>query len=87
MEMLNPLEKLTLLEEKILALVEALRSEKSINAKLLEEKKELVMKIENIEKSLLKGTKNIEDLNQERLLTKMVVDELISSIDKIIEVE
>lgn len=87
MDTLNPMEKLSLLEKKILSLIEALRVQKDLNVKLMDEKKELVERIEKIENSLLNGTKNIEDLNQERVLTKMVVDELISSIDKLVEVK
>lgn len=87
MEQLNPLEKLNLLEKKILSLVELVKSEKALSAKLAEEKLNLATKLEIVENSLLKGTQNIEELNQERLLTKMVVDELINSIDKVVEQE
>lgn len=87
METLNPLEKLNLLERKIASLVEMLKVEKELAAKLAEEKAQLMARLELVENSLLKGTQNIEELHQERTLTKMVVDELISSIDRLVEQE
>lgn len=87
MESMNPIEKLNLLEQKIALLVGALKAQKELNLKLTEEKLELLNKFEMLENSLLKGTQSIEELNQERILTKMVVDDLISSIDKLVEGE
>ena len=87
MEPLNPLEKLNLLEKKIASLVELLKAEKEFSARLTEEKNQLAARLDIVETSLLKGTQNIEELNQERVLTKMVVDELINSIDKLVERE
>lgn len=83
----NPIEKLNLLERKIVSLIELLKAEKELNSKLTQEKEELAAQLSALENSLLKGTKSIEELNQERVLTKMVVDELISSIDRLVEVE
>lgn len=87
MEPVNPLEKLNLLEKKIASLVEMLKAEKEVNARLAEEKTQLASRLDIVETSLLKGSQNIEELNQERVLTKMVVDELINSIDKLVERE
>ncbi len=84
MEPLNPLEKLNILEKKITSLVELLRAEKELSAKLAEEKNlladeknNLLARLEAVESSLLKGSQNIE-------LTKMVVDELIKNIDQLV---
>lgn len=87
MESVNPIERLNLLEQKIAFLIDALKSQKELNLKLSEERLELLNKFEMLENSLLKGTQSIEELNQERILTKMVVDDLISSIDKLVEGE
>lgn len=87
MESPNPIEMLNVLEKKILSLVEVLKAEREITAKVTEEKDQLAARLEMLENSLLKGTQNIEELNQERVLTKMVVDELITSIDKLVENE
>jgi hypothetical protein len=85
MEPLNSLEKLSLLEKKIAALVELIKTKEEHNtklvehnSKLLEEKLQLATRLEQVENSLLKGTQNIEELN-------MVVDEFISSIDRNID--
>ncbi|MBA3953972.1 hypothetical protein H0X48_01435 [Candidatus Dependentiae bacterium] len=87
MESLNPLEKLNLLEKKIASLVELLKTERELNSRISEEKAQLAARLEIVETSLLKGTQSIEELNQERVLTKMVVDELICSIDRLVEHE
>ncbi len=87
MEQLNPLDKLNVLEKKIASLIEIVKTEKEHSAQLAQEKIQLVAQLEMLENSLFKGTQNIEELNQERVLTKMVVDELITSIDKLVEQE
>lgn len=87
MEIVNPLEKLNLLEKKITTLIEILKAEREKNAKLTKKNEELETRLESVENSLLKGTQNLEEISQERVLTKMVVDELISSIDRLVEVE
>ncbi len=38
-----------------------------------------------MESSLLKETKSIEELSRERVLTKQMVDELIQTIDELVE--
>jgi hypothetical protein len=87
MESLNSMEKLSLLEKKIMHVCEVIKAEKALNAQLMQEKNELLGKLEQLETSLLKGAQNIEELNQEKVLTKLVVDELICSIDKLVEQE
>lgn len=87
MEPVNPLEKLNILEKKVAHLIELLKAEREQNTKLTKENEDLKAKLESVENSLLKGTQNLEEVNQERMLTKMVVDELISSIDRSVNVE
>ncbi len=87
MENINPIEKLNTLESKINSLIEVLKSERIKNIQLTKENEELILRLESVENSLLKGTQNLEEVQQERALTKMVVDELINSIDQLVEVK
>lgn len=77
----------SILENKINALIDCLKAEKEKNAKLVQEKQELMSRLEAVETSLLKGSKNLEELSQERALTKMVVEELVLNIEKNFVVE
>lgn len=79
MESQNSFDKLGILEEKVNNILESLRIEKEINLKLQKEKEELIAQ-------LSKESKNIDQLNQERFLTRDIVDELIKNIDNIVEV-
>jgi len=85
MESVNSMEKLGLLEKKIVQLCELIKTERANTAQLVQEKNELLLKLEQLETSLLKGAQNLDELNQERVLTKLVVDELICNIDKLVE--
>ncbi len=85
MESVNPLEKLNVLEKKVASLIELIKAEKATNALLMEENEALSGRLGALENSLLKESKSIEELNQERAMTRMMVDELISSIDKLVE--
>lgn len=92
MEVVNQLENLNILENKVKRLLDLYKSKDEQIAKLqadcnilLAEKTELAASLEKLETSVLKGCENKEELNQERLLTKSIVDELINSIDKIVE--
>lgn len=82
---LQSLETLNHLEKKINLLIEMVKNEKSINQRLAEENRQLVARLESMENSLLKESKTMEELSQERQLTKMAVDELIQSIDRLVE--
>lgn len=58
------------------------------NAKLLEENAQLVEKAETFEKETIKGCGQIDELNQERVLTKLAVDDLLERlkvIDTLVE--
>ncbi len=85
MESVNPLEKLNVLEKKVASLIELIKAEKAANTLLMEENEALSGRLEALENSLLKESKSIEELNQERAMTRMMVDDLISSIDKLVE--
>ena len=58
---------------------------KAENAKLVEENTQLSTKAEVLEMEALKGTGQIDELNQEKTLTKMAVDDLLERL-KIIDV-
>jgi chromosome segregation ATPase len=90
MESLNksvdkPVEQLNLLEQKLAHLIDILNTLRQENKSLNKENIELKERVEQLEHSMLKGTKDMEELNQEREMTKMVVDDLIKSIDTLVE--
>ncbi len=61
---------------------------KTENARLAEESAQLVAKIGTLERESLKGNDQINELNQEKTVTKMAVDDLLERlkvIDSIIE--
>lgn len=86
------MESLNILEQKVIAILELVKAKDerilelmSENESIMMEKQQLAESLELLENSLLKGSQNIEEFHQERELTKMVVDGLINSIDKIVE--
>ena len=79
------MEALSLLEKKLTALVEVMHELKMEKARLAEENLQLQAKLEMLEDSLLTDNESIDKLNQERALTKTVVDDLIRSIDLLVE--
>lgn len=60
---------------------------KKDKARLIEENAQLLMKLEMLENSLLADTERLEKLDQEKVVTKNVVDDLIRSIDLLVEDE
>ena len=61
---------------------------KAENAKLAEENMQLVAKAGDLEKKALEGNDQIDELNQEKALTKLAVDDLLDrlkSIDSLVE--
>ena len=60
---------------------------KADNAKFAEDNAQLAAQLKGIEESVLKENKQIKELNQERSITKAVVDDLINSIDILVEHE
>jgi predicted nuclease with TOPRIM domain len=56
-------------------------------AQLAAENARLVEKLELIETSIMSSNERADELDQERALTKMVVDDLIESINTIVPIE
>lgn len=78
------LESMHLLESKVSTLIAIIKHEKAYSAQLLDEKNALESKLAALENSLLKESRSIVELNQEREMTKLVVEELIASIDTLV---
>lgn len=76
---------LTLLEEKVVMLVNTVKSLKQENAALKDKNSSLQDQLKALEGSLVSETKDLEELSQEKILTKMAVDDLLKSIDDLID--
>jgi hypothetical protein len=76
---------LTLLEEKVIRLVDMVKSLKLSNQSLQEENQMLKHQLMKTETSLVAETKDLEELSQEKMMTKMIVDDLIRSIDSLVD--
>ena len=81
----QPLERLQVLEKKIAHIIDLLHAERERSQQLFDEKNALSAKLELLESSLSQETKSTEELSQERALTKQMVDELIQTIDQLVE--
>lgn len=75
---------MTLLEEKIGKLVSCIQKIQLEKTALESENKELKKNMAALESVILKETKSIEALHEEKEMTKMVVDSLIKSIDSLV---
>lgn len=60
---------------------------KAENAKLAEGNAQLTFQLNTIESSILKETGHVLELTEERSITRLVLDDLIKSIDLIVENE
>jgi len=60
---------------------------KAENAKLAEGNAQLTFQLNTIESSILKETGHVQELTEERSMTRLVLDDLIKSIDLIVENE
>jgi cell division protein FtsB len=60
---------------------------KAENEKLAEGNAQLTFHLNAVEKSILKETGHVQELTEERSLTRLVLDDLIKSIDSIVENE
>ncbi len=78
---------LTTLEGKILHMVEMIQAHKSEIVSLKEKNKDLQNQIKALESSLVSETRDLEELSQEKMMTKAFVDNLLHSIDSLIEVK
>lgn len=78
---------LSLLEEKVVRLIEMVKSLKDENLTLKQKNKDLQSQLRAVEGSLVSETKDLEELSQEKMVAKMVVDNLLHSIDALIEIK
>lgn len=78
---------LTALEERVFVMIEMIKTLKSEIVSLKEKNKDLQGQIKVLESSLVSETKDLEELSQEKIMAKMVVDNLLHSIDSLIEVK
>lgn len=76
---------LTLLEEKVIRLVDMIKSLKQANQSLSEENQMLKHQLMKTESSLVAETKDLEELSQEKTMAKMLIDDLIKSIDSLVD--
>ncbi len=76
---------LTLLEEKVVMLVNTVKKLKLENDALKEQNKSYQDQLKALEYSLVSETKDLEELSQEKIMTKMAVDDLLKSIDELID--
>jgi hypothetical protein len=60
---------------------------KAENDRLSECNAQLVFQLDSVEKSILKETNNVQELSTERSITRSALDDLIKSIDSIVENE
>ncbi|MDR3645936.1 MAG: cell division protein ZapB [Candidatus Babeliales bacterium] len=75
---------LSSLEKKVMDLLDSSKKLRSENIELAEKNQLLHEKIDALEMSMLKEK---DDLDQEKEITKMVVDGLLKSIDSLVESE
>jgi len=80
-------ETLSVLEKKVVSLIEIIKQLKAENARLVEENSQLADKITMMQTVAADEAKRAEEFDQEKALTKMVVDDLIKNIDSLIEGE
>lgn len=73
------------LEEKLICLAELVKELKTENAKLAEENAQLSAQLIMLQNALKDDTQRIDELNEEKKLTRLVVDDLIKSIDSLVE--
>jgi hypothetical protein len=80
-------ETLSILEKKVVSLIDIIKQLKAENARLVEENAQLVSKITFLQGAVHEDAKRVEELDQEKALAKMVVDDLIKNIDSLVEGE
>ncbi len=81
------METLSVLEKKVVSLIEIIKQLKAENTRLVEENAQLADKITMMQISAADDAKRAEEFDQEKALTKTVVDALIKNIDSLIEGE
>lgn len=78
---------LSLLEEKVVHLIDMIKILKDENTSLKNKNKEMLNQLRALEGSLVAETKDLEELSQEKMMAKLVVDNLLHSIDALIEIK
>ena len=73
------------LEEKLICLAELVKELKTENAKFAEENAQLTAQLVMLQNALKDDTRRLDELKQEKELTRVVVDDLIKSIDSLVE--
>jgi len=76
---------LALLEEKVIRLVDMVISLKQSNQALKEDNQMLKSQLMKTESSLVAETKDLEELSQEKMMARTIVDDLINSIDSLVD--
>ena len=76
--------KVTLQKENLILQEEIQFMQKEVQ-ELQEENQMLKHQLMRAENSLVSETKDLEELSQEKMMTKMIVDDLIRSIDSLVE--
>jgi hypothetical protein len=81
------MEALNVLESRIASLLNLVAELKVENVRLVEESLRYKEHIDLLEHSLLKNHQSLEEIQQEKALTKLVVDDLIKNIDSLVKTE
>ena len=81
------METLSDLQEKIEQLIILVKELKNENTKVDKENKQLAKKLQSIESTSANNENDVKELSSEKARTKMVVDDLIKSIDSFIKTE
>lgn len=81
------METLSALQEKIEQLIGLVKDLKTENTKLDKENKQLSKKLQSLELTASTNQDDVKKLSDEKARTKMVVDDLIKSIDSFISTE
>ncbi len=80
------MEVLSALERKIETLIALIKQQKEENSRLRAENQDLIDKVSQLQGSLLKEAKQVEkELTVERETTRRAVDDLIKSIDDLMQ--
>lgn len=79
------MEVLKVLEDKIIALVDTITTLKADNRRLTEKNEELNAELELMQKSILEGSEKASALSKEKTDTVTLVDDLIKSIDSLVQ--
>lgn len=78
---------LSVLEEKVVLLLDILNELKKENAELQAQNASLLKEIKALESSVATDTKTLDALHQEKEATKAVVDDLIKNINALVSNE